>query len=239
MATLLARSTSAQAQLNRTHIANQVRHQLATIQSRQLEWDSARKPIDVLYAKLQWFGPEASDAADLQEALGKVRYLSGQAQELLRSGTDMEVLSKEELWLRLINQAKTAADTARLAVRAAWRARILAVGTFPAPEEIGNLMMPSPANQAALRSYRDQHERYRVLRDRPEPGSESDLNSLDQYAKELQVRQQSFALNLPPDVKLFRAALPLGAALTLLTPSVLQWLREHDDPTRFAVHLKT
>lgn len=238
MATLLARSTGAQAQLRRTHIANQVRHQLATIQSRQSEWDAARKPIDALYVKLQWFGPEASSVEDLQEVLGKVRYLSGQAQELLRSGTDVEVLSQDELWVRLINQAKTAADTARTAVRAAWRARVLAAGALPAPEEISNLMMPSPANQAALRVYREQHERYRALRDRLEPGSESDLDSIDQYVKELQARQQLFALNLPPDVKLFREALPLGAPLPLLTPTVLQWLQEHDDPTRFAIHVK-
>ncbi|MEJ8827218.1 hypothetical protein WKW80_35430 [Variovorax humicola] len=239
MATLLARSTDAQAQLGRTHIANQVRHQLATIQSRQSEWDGARKPIDALYAKLQWFGAEVSADADLQEVLGKVRYLSGQAQELLRSGTDMEVLTQDELWVRLINQAKTAADTARAAVRAAWRARVLAAGTLPAPEEISNLMMPSPTNQAALRAYREQHERYRALRDRLEPGSESDLYAVDQYARDLQARQQSFALNLPPEVKLFREALPLGAPLPLLTPSVLQWLQEHDDPTRFAVHVKS
>lgn len=239
MGSLLARSIAAQAQLERTSQANQVRNQIAAIQARQGEWSGAKKPLMAAKAKLKWFKLDAEAAKSTADALDGVEHLSSKAKEVLLSGVDIADVAQDGLWLRLVNQAKSATDTVREETRKAWRARIETTADLPAPEIIGNLMMPSPANQVALKAYRERFQRYRALRNSSEPNAESDLKDLVDCENELARRHSEFVLDMPPAVRRFQQELPVGAPLALLTPDVLAWLSSNDDLSRFVVRVKT
>lgn len=239
MASLLTRSVAAQAQLDRTSKANQVRNQVAAIQARQGEWSGAKNPLMAARAKLKWFKLDAEAAKSTADAVDGVEHLSSKAKEVLLNGVDIADVAQEGLWLRLVNQAKAATDIVREETRKAWRARIEATADLPAPEIIGNLMMPSPANQAALKAYRERFQRYRALRNSSEPSSESDLKDLVDCENELTRRHSEFVLDMPSAVRRFQQELPVGAPLALLTPEVLAWLNSNDDLSRFVVRVRS
>ena len=238
MGSLLTRSVAAQAQLDRTSQANQVRNQMATIQARQGEWSVAKKPLLAAKAKLKWFQLDAEAAKTTADAVNGVEHLSSKAREVLLTSVDIADVAQDGLWLRLVNQAKSATETVREEMRRAWRARIEDTADLPAPDLISNLMMPSPANQAALKAYRERYQRYRTLRSSAEPSSEIDLKELVDCEKELTRRHSEFVLYMPPAVRRFQQELPVGAPLALLTPEVLAWLSSNDDLSRFVVRLK-
>ncbi len=238
MGSLISRSIAAQAQLERTNQANQVRDQLSAIQARQTEWSNAKRPLIAVKTKLKWFTLDAEAVKATSDAIDAVKHLSSKAKEVLINGVDIDDVSKDSLWLRMVKQASSSTDVLREEMRKAWRASIEATAELPEPESIRILMMASPANQAALRAYNERFQRYRSLRKSSEPSSQDDLKDLRDCEKELKRRYSEFVLDLPPAVRRFQQELPIGAPLELLTPEVLAWLKENDDLARFVVRTK-
>lgn len=238
MGSLISRSIVAQAQLERTNQANQVRNQVSAIQARQTEWSNAKRPLIAAKTKLKWFTLDAEAVKATSDAIDAVKHLSSKAKEVLVNGVDIDDVSKDGLWLRMVKQASSSTDVLREEMRKAWRASIEATAELPEPESIRILMMASPANQAALRAYSERFQRYRTLRKSSEPSSQDDLKDLRDCEKELKRRYSEFVLDLPPAVRRFQQELPIGAPLELLTPEVLAWLKENDDLSRFVVRTK-
>ena len=238
MTSLMSRSIAAQEQLERTHQANQIRNQVSAIQARQTEWSNAKKPLIAAKSKLKWFTLDAEAVQATSDAMAAVAHLSSKAKEVLVNGVDIDDVSKGGLWLRMVKQATSSTDVLREEMRKAWRACIEATAALPEPDSIRTLMMPSPANQAALKAYSECFQRYRLLRKSAEPSSQDDLKDLRDCEQELQRRYSEFVLDLPPAVRRFQQQLPLGAPLELLTPEVLAWLQQHDDLSRFVVRTK-
>lgn len=239
MGSLIKRSAAAQAQLERTNQANQVRNQIAAIQARQGEWSSAKKPLMAAKTKLKWFTLDPESAKAASDAISAVEHLSSKAKEVLLNGADIGAVAQDNLWVRMLNQAKSATVTVREETQKAWRGRVEASADLPAPELIGNRMMPSPANQTALKTYREQYQRYRTLRNSTEPSAKEDLKDLVDCEAQLKRRYGEFVLDMPEAVRRFQQELPIGAPLELLTPEVLAWLKANDDLNRFVIRTRS
>jgi len=236
---LIKRSAAAQAQLERTNRANQVRNQISAIQARQGEWSGAKKPLMAAKTKLKWFALDPESAKAASDAISAVEHLSSKAKDVLFREADIGAVAENNLWVRLINQAKSTTVILREETQKAWRARVEASADLPAPELIGSRMMPSPVNQAALKTYREHYQRYRMLRNSTEPSAKGDLKDLMDCEAQLKRRYGEFVLDMPEAVRRFQQELPIGAALELLTPEVLAWLKANDDLKRFVIRTRT
>lgn len=238
MTTLLEDARQARAGLDKVRQANQLRHQLSAIQSRASEWSEHKQKRVQLLAKSGYLSLPPSSLAELGKADEACGALCEEARERLRSG-NIESLSENELWRRLLQQAdKTNAAYAE-AVRGNWRALIQDLGTVEAASALVAREPETPGNKQALDQYRVLYTRYGTLKNAEMPPTEQSASALRECVEGL--REILATLTPTPEsVKQFFKALEAGgAALDLLTGEVLNWLKQYDDASRFVIRTRT
>lgn len=238
MTSLLSRSQMARENLQKAQIANQIRHQVSSIQNLHATWSERKRKVGEVVEKLSWLRIAVAEEPDLQMAQEVLRGLAGDAWTLLSNTDDVQAVSKGDLWTRLLNSAAGMTTKTETVVRQVWALRIEESGVVDSPERIEEQMPKSPANMSTLQDYKQLYERYKVLRTQFSPKSSEDLTALRESALQLQELLQKIDLELPDDVRKFYRGLNCGAGLELLTPTVLSWLKEKDDISRFVVRVR-
>lgn len=238
MTSLLCRSQMAQENLKKAQIANQIRHQVSSIQNLHATWSDRKRKVGEALEKLSWLSIAVAEEPDLQMAQDVLRGLAEDAWTLLSNADDVQAVSKGDLWTRLLNSAEGMSAKTETVVRQVWALRIEESGVVDSPERIEEQMPKSPANMSTLQDYKDLYARYKVLRTQFFPKTSEDLTALRDSALQLQELLQKIDLELPDEVRKFYRALNFGAGLELLTPTVLSWLKEKDDISRFLVRVR-
>jgi hypothetical protein len=138
-------------------------------------------------------------------------------------------LTQGQYWNNLTDRLNQAVNNAQVRHTEAWQAywRTL-FGGLP-PSQLQQTIVPGlPENQTAMTRYKALHEEFDRWRSRV-PGTDAELNRVRAVAQE--VGEIRFIMNndVPEPVKRFFAATVTGtgASLELLTPEVIDWLREN------------
>jgi hypothetical protein len=237
MSTLLENARIARAGLDKVRQANQLRHQLSAIQNRTSEWNERKQKRDALVTKSGYLPLPATATDGLARADEATAALCTEARESLKEG-DIETLSQNELWRRLLNQADKTNSARFDAVRANWQALISDLGTVESAQALFAREPETPGNKAALARYQELYPQYTGLQRAPMPPAATSADALRQCVATL--REILTALTPMPDsVKQFLKAVEGGAALELLTEEVLAWLRKYDDASRFVIRTRT
>lgn len=234
MPTLLEEARKALAGLDKARQANQLRHQLSAIQSRASQWSERKQKRAQLLTKSGYLSLPQAVLVELQKANEATRAHCEEARERLAEGS-FESLSENELWRRLLNQADKANALCSDAIRTNWLALIQDLGTVETSSALTAREPVTPSNQKALARYRELFSQYAALKNADMPPNAQSAESLRVCVEEL--REILSTLTPTPDSvkQFFKAVESGGAALEYLTDEVLNWLKKHDDATRFVI----
>lgn len=239
MPTLLEQAQQARTGLDKVLRANQLRHQLAAIQNRSSEWTRRKEKHAELRTKSGYLAPPEAALANLAIADEATRALCAEARERLSEAEGIEALSRNELWVRLLQQADKANTVSADAIRANWRALIRDLGEPEAASALLAREPETPGNKQALVRYHEIYTQYAALKGAAVPPDARSADSLRQHVEQLR-KIVSTLTPTPQSVKSFFKAMESdGAGLELLTEEVLNWLKQYDDATRFVIRTRT
>ncbi|MBU9642351.1 hypothetical protein [Burkholderia gladioli] len=238
MPTLLEEARQMRAGLDKVRQANQLRHQLSAIQNRASEWSDRKQKRVQLLAKSGYLPLPPAAAAELGKADEASRALCDEARECLH-GANIESLSENELWRRLLQQADKTNTAYAEAIRANWRALTQDLGTVETASALIAREPETPSNKTALAQYQALYTQYAALRNADMPPAAQSADALRECVERL--REILATLTPTPESvkQFFKAVEAGGAALDLLTEEVLNWLKLYDDATRFVIRTRT
>ncbi len=240
MPTILDRSKLIMAGLERAKQANIARQETAELSKRSSEWGERKAHLLRLKDRHSWIPLSPTATACVASENTKVRPLALEAAKRLQE-EGVQGLTKDDLWMRLLASAAIAVKVAEEALRSAWQLQVEAIGDFAEPTSIERQVKhaPSPSNIAAFEDYKRAYINYRSVAKQSLPSDPSALSVLNEAAATLRKVRERFDFSMPVEVKHFLEALEYGgAALGLLTPAVLDWLKQNDDINRFVIRVK-
>ena len=239
MSTLIQSCSQLRAGLQKAKVANQTRQEISALQQRMREWGQQATTRHGLAEKARIVDPALLQREDIAQADYSVKVLAEQARQLLQAGGNVQDLATDSLWTRLTNAAESANARVREAARGQWRQFVEDLGHVDSPSVLEGRMLKTPANEALLATYKQQHARYQAAVRSDLPTSAATQEELANAVEVLQDLREQLKGTAPDAVRLFLKAIETsGAALELLTPEVMEWLRANDDPARFVIKPK-
>lgn len=217
-------------------VAQRHQHQRSTLRERSAEWDKARTDWAKAVEQAGWIDlrPESvPDCARIQVAL---RADAGEAAKRLGDMQDVASLATDPLWMRLLQANGKAAEVLRGATQATWRALVESMERPIAPAALRAKVAGIPANREILKRYEQVHAVYERLAAQLAPRTAGDAAALRTAEAECKAAVDGLSYDVPPAVEaFFRAVDGRTATLAILTPDVLQWLREHGQLDQYAI----
>lgn len=239
MATLIDDCKTARADLERARLANQTRQQMATLQSRDAQWSAQLKAWSSVRQQLEVFALRIGDLKNVQNAAVAAAALAKEAGTRLATEADLQALSADNLWTRLIAQAESANEAAKAAVNEAWKDFLAEIPPFDPPAALEQRVPPTPGNARAVEKYRIHHQTLGGLTRSAPARSQDVLERIRETVKQMQEVLSSLTVHASDEVKKFLAAAQgSGAALEMLTPEVKAWLAQYDQPDRFVIRTR-
>ena len=236
MSTLIHTCSELRAGLQKAKVANQTRQEIAALQQRVREWGQHTKTRDMLTEKSRIVDSTLLARDDIVQADSNVRVLAKQAREILQAGGNVQDLSTDNLWTRLTTAAGSANGLVQNAARETWRQLVEGMGHVEPPSVLEGWMLKTPANQSILGDYKQRYAAYLAAARADLPASASTHGDLAKMVETLQGLREQLKGTAPEAVRLFLKAIESGgAALELVTPEVMDWLRANDDPNRYVV----
>ena len=156
------------------------------------------------------------------------RFVENPKATTLRNGTR---------WTSLTNKLETFSTTGSTTQAQDWQNFFednFFVGLSPALR--GAKLAKTPENMKAIILYQSTYQTFNKYRSQP-PNDSDEFNTLRLLSKQL--AGIHFQEEVPDDVRKFLDATNFGAGLDLLTPEVLEWLRENKLLTNYTVRVKS
>lgn len=239
MPTLIQSCSHLRAGLEKAKVANQTRQDISALQQRMREWGYHATTRRGLAEKARIVDPTLLQREDIAQTDRSVRALAEQAKQVLKAGGNVQDLATDNLWTRLTNAAESANALVEEAAQAQWRQFVENLGHIDSPLVVEGRMLKTPANETLLNTYKQQHARYQTAVRNDLPTNAATQEELTKVVAALQGLREQLKGTAPDAVRLFLKAIETGgAALDLLTPEVMDWLRANDDPTRFTIKPK-
>lgn len=206
------------------------------IQQRTQEWKDRNEKLKALKSRTACLVLAAEDVKVVSTKRAALRQNAVKILERLQQDDDINELTRDAAWTRLLNSSEGLTEDLGAASRKAWRAYLEEQGTLEMPDALRSRTPQTPQNDDALRTYRASYAAYDAIARLSLPRTAEDLTQLISHVVAC---RQAFALltfDLPAEVKRFYEAVNAGTAtLTQVTPSVLEWLAEHGHLDRFRV----
>lgn len=223
--------------LQKVKVANQTRQEISAMQQRMREWGQHASTRHSLAEKARIVDPDLFSRDEIAQADSNVKVLAEQAKKILQSGGNVQDLSTDNLWTRLTTAAESNNERVRGSARDKWRQFVDSLPYVESPSVLEGRMLKTPTNEALLGAYKQQYTKYQVAVRTDLPASASTQEELAAAVGVLQDLREQLKGTAPDAVRLFLKAIENGgAALELVTPEVIDWLRANDDPNRFVVN---
>lgn len=240
MPTLIHTCSQLRAGLQKAKVANQTRQEIAALQQRMREWGQHASTRDNLAGKARIVDPNLLERDDIAQADSNVKVLAKQARDILQAGGNVQDLATDNLWFRLTTAAGSANALVQTAARDKWRQFVESLGHVEPPAVLEGRMLKTPANENILGDYKQRYATYLAAARADLPASASTKVDLAKMVETLQGLREQLKGTAPEAVRLFLNAIESGgAALELVTPEVMDWLRANDDPNRYVVKPRT
>lgn len=177
------------------------------------------EPIVGLFDRGTFGHPQALLAAFLQQ-YEAFTYDVAQAQELA-----LLVLEIERLAIELSDHTSTAWRNYTRTLRAQWEV----------DQKLFNTLAHQEEQRKAQKQYSDLAAQF-TNNCRGLPKNREEFEAVIALHEQLCVQREALNLDVPEEVDLFlKAVAGQGATLDMLTPNVLSWLANEDDPTRYRI----
>lgn len=182
-------------------------------------------PIHLLASNaltLRQEGVGLSPISELGVAIDAVK----KARERFVESPKATTLRQGTRWTSLMNRLEALAEKGRTTQASDWR-NYFDGKYFQGlpPVQRGATLAATPENTKAIDRYRTLYQAFIKYRSQP-PQSSDEFNTLRLLSKQL--AEIAFQDDVPEDVRRFLDATSLGAGLDLLTPEVIDWLRENN-----------
>jgi len=193
-------------------------------------------PISLLSTNaslLRQKGVDLSPIPELRVVIAAVKT----AQERFIESPKATTLRQGTRWTSLTNRLGAIAASGRSAQAIDW-GRFFEnnyFGGLPPTQRFAKLAA-TPENAIAIKRYQAAYQAFARYRSQP-PVDSDDFDTLRLLSNQL--TEIVFQEDVPDDVKKFLDATSSGAALDLLTPDVLKWLRENELLGNYTVRAKT
>ncbi|PWC91869.1 hypothetical protein [Azospirillum sp. TSO5] len=164
------------------------------------------------------------EPASLTEVRKKALGIQAKFSAVPRAAT----LKKGQAWRTMLEQIDTAGRDLANTVMAAWKGHRSVVFAGETPGAIETKLAKTKANTEALRVYETLYHQFKIAFDSL-PADWAAIERARRLGGELEAAARVFDFNVPAEVKSFLEAVQSvsGAPLDLLTPAVLEWLREN------------
>ncbi len=145
-------------------------------------------------------------------------------------------LKRLQSWDALLSEVDNAGRDLASEVAAAWKSHRQYVFAGETPAQIRGKLARTPTNDRAFEMYDLLYARLKVAFDVLPPDAAT-IAATRKIAEDLEKTAKGFDFDVPADVKQFLEAVlsVKGAPLSLLTPSVLDWVRNHGGLDSYAV----
>jgi hypothetical protein len=217
-------------------VAQRHQHQRSTLRERSEEWHKARTDWAKVVEQAGWINLRPESVPDCARILLTLRADAAEAAKRLGDIQDVASLAKDPLWKRLLQATGKAAEVLRAATQAAWRAWVESMERPIAPAALRAKVASIPANREILKRYEQIHASYERLAAQSAPRTAGDATALRTAEAECKAAVDGLSYDVPPAVEaFFRAVDGRSATLAILSPDVLQWLREHGQLDQYAI----
>lgn len=182
---------------------------------------------------------DAAIAVPPPASLLAARKRAGGILERFRAQPKASTLKRAQAWRSMLDEIDTASRDLASAVMAAWRAYRQHVFAGDAPAVIRSRLARTKANDAAFNEYQRRFDRFEAAFETL-PADRAAIDRVKELAADLEAVAQNFDFAVPAEVKQFLEAVlsVSGAPLALLTPEVVNWLKETDSFDNYRVSAK-
>ncbi len=217
-------------------VAQRHQHQRSALRERSEEWTKVRTDWAKAVEQASWIDLRPESLPDCRRIHLTLRADAVEAARRLGDMQDVASLAADPLWKRLLQTTSKAAEILRAATQSAWRARVESMERPAAPAALRAKVASIPANREVLRRYEQLYSVYERLAAQPMPRTVDDAVALRTAEAECKAAADSLSYDVPPAVEaFFRAVDGRTATLAILTPEVLQWLREHGQLNQYVI----
>jgi len=236
MTTLLQRCRNLDAKLADLTLAKLHVADVQNIQNRSEEWRKCKAKRIGVQSKARLLALAAEDEATVGAKRKSLRELAATVLSRVQGDEDINKITRDDVWLRLLRASDGFAEALEGAVRRAWSSYLEQRGSLEDPTTLRLRTPKTPQNEEALRMYLRNHALYADIAKRPLPATPEDLTQLDAHVAACKVAYKQITFDLPPDVRAFFDAFQSDSAtLAHLTPQVLAWLAERKQLEFFRV----
>ena len=206
------------------------------IDQRIRQWDDRKSDLLSALQRAGWLHLDLSQVTSYSEQFGYTQQLALQAAQRLEERPDVECLTEEDLWVRLLQTAQKAAGAAWEQVKTTWRFKVMDFQQLIPPHQLRATASPLPQNDVVLGGYEIQYRTASRMAGMEAPKTASDLEAFTQAIDACRSLASQLRFDAPKEVEeFFRAINAGGASLSLVTPTVLAWLSESDQLSRYTV----
>lgn len=192
-------------------------------------------PISRLSSNALIYRQEGVSLSQVPELKGVIDVVDKNC-ELFKATPKATTLRSGTRWTGLIGKLEAIVGKIRVTQASDWGKFFESVffGGLPPASRFVN-MAATPENKNAMERYRTAYQSFIKYRSQP-PVDAADFDTLRLLSNQLTAIV--FKEDVPDDVKKFLDATSSGAALDLLTPDVLKWLRENELLGNYTVRAK-
>jgi hypothetical protein len=236
MSTLIESCSQLLTGLQNAKLANQTRQELSALQQRKREWEQHASERFELLNKARLVDANLLRTEEIAKADASVQALALEAKKVLQDGGNVQDLSKDSLWTKLTKAAGSANILLRDVAKTQWQQFVQSLGHVDTPQVLEGRMLKTPANEVLLNTYKQQYLMFQAAVRAELPISNTTRTDLATTVETLQGLSEQLQGTAPDSVRKFLKAIGSGGAdLELLTPEVMEWLRENDTPSRFVI----
>jgi hypothetical protein len=236
MTTLLQRCQVLDAKLKSLTLAKRHADDQKLIQQRTQEWKHRNDNLKGLRSRVACLALAAEDAKAVSAKRATLRQNAGTILARLKQHDDINELTRDAAWKRLLKSSDGLSEDLDAAGRKAWAAYLEEQGPLEKPAALRLRTPPTPQNDEALRAYQASYVEYEAIARLSLPRTEEDLTLLRTQVAACRWAFARLTFDLPDEVKGFYEAINANTAtLSHVTPTVLEWLAEHGHLERFRV----
>lgn len=236
MTTLLESCRELDAKLRSLALAKRHADDQRLIQQRTQEWKDRSDKLKALRSRTAFMALAAEDAKVVSAKRAALRQNAGTILARLKQDVDINELTRDAAWKRLLKSSEGLSEDLDAAGRKAWAAYLEEQGPLEKPAALRLRTPPTPQNDDALRAYQSSFAEYETIARLSLPRTEEDLSLLRTHVAACRRAFERLTFDLPDEVKRFYEAINVNTAtLSHVTPTVLEWLAEHGHLERFRV----
>ena len=234
--TLLDMCKGLETTLSQLELARRGASDGAAIDQRLQQWNAPLGELRSARKRSGWLQMDLAQINSYPEQLERTRQLANEAADRLDANPDINSLTEQDLWVRLLQTTEKTGVILQDAIKERWRQQTADFQQLTPFHQLRSAASPVPQNDAPLRVYESNYSTAARIAGTESPRAQVDVDALANCVAACRSAAADLRFDAPGEVAdFFRAVNAGGASMTLVTPAVLQWLSGNDQLSRYTV----